>query len=70
MFIELLAVYNSLSRWKRNPNTPKCQYRFAQWQTDDSANDVPVNDATVTAWKEMLRKRAPTAYRQISGSDV
>ncbi len=64
-FCVLVSVSGNLRRWLQDPTTPKRDYGWMQWMTDDPENELPVDAETVERWKGLLRQYAPTSYRQL-----
>jgi hypothetical protein len=70
MFCELLACRAVLRTWKTNPRTRRRDYRMvSDWEQGPGA-DEPLSYREVAWRKEVLRLRAPTAYRELFPEDA
>lgn len=66
MQIEVMLVTAVLERWKRGPHEQKRRYSFfADWQSDDVANDLPPSRREIEGMKKWLERHAPTSYRRL-----
>jgi len=66
MFVELLATYLVLKKWKHNPAATKRQIGiWSHWLEEREENEHTLSAAEVEHAKAFLKQNAPTSYLEI-----